>query len=76
MAYNCKLFRKEPLYMSVTFRYILSGQTVTFTQQVDIDSMKGHPEYERVDTPEVTPQEPPKKAGRPKKVETESAEVA
>ena len=63
--------------MSVTFRYIQTGQTVTFTQQVDIDSMKGHPEYEQVieDTPQVTPQEPPKKAGRPKKVEAATAEV-
>jgi len=41
--------------MSATFRYIQTGQTVTFTQQVDIDSMKGHPEYERVeDTPAST----------------------
>ena len=49
---------------------------MTFTNQVDIDSMKGHPEYERVDdTPEVTPQESPKKAGRPRKTETSTAEV-
>jgi len=61
--------------LSATFRYIQTGATVTFTQQVDIDSMKGHPEYERVeDTPQVTPQEPPKKAGRPKKTEV-TAEV-
>jgi hypothetical protein len=62
---------------SVTFKYLLTGKTVTFTQQVDIDSMKGHPEYERVieDTPQITPQEPPKKAGRPKKVEAAAAEV-
>jgi len=59
---------------SATFRYIQTGQTVTFTQQVDIDSMKGHPEYERV---EEVQQEPvavvapaaPKKAGRPSKAE-------
>lgn len=59
--------------MSVTFRYIQTGQTVTFTQQVDIDSMKGHPEYERVeeDTPEVTAAQPPKKMGRPPKVTAE-----
>ena len=60
--------------MSATFRYIQTGQTVTFTQQVDIDSMKGHPEYERV---EEAQQEPvvvaapalAKKAGRPSKAE-------
>ena len=61
--------------MSVTFRYIQTGQTVTFTQQVDIDSMKGHPEYERVeDNLEVVP-ETTKKAGRPRKTEA-TAEVA
>jgi len=61
--------------MSVTFRYIQTGQTVTFTQQVDIDSMKGHPEYERVeDNLEVVP-EPTKKAGRPRRTEA-TAEVA
>lgn len=61
---------------SVTFRYIQTGQTVTFTQQVDIDSMKGHPEYERVieeDTPIVTEAAPKavpaKKMGRPSKAE-------
>ena len=55
--------------LSATFRCLLSGQTVTFIHQVDIDSMKGHPDYERVveeDTPVVT--EEPKKPGRPKKV--------
>ena len=59
---------------SVTFRYLLTGKTVTFTQQVDIDSMKGHPEYERVieeetvvvqETPVI--EEAPKKQGRPSK---------
>jgi hypothetical protein len=34
--------------MTATFRCLLSGQTVTFIHQVDIDSMKGHPDYERV----------------------------
>ena len=55
---------------SVTFRYLLNGNTVTFTEQVDIDSMKGHPEYVLVeDTPSVIPETPsPKKAGRPPKV--------
>jgi hypothetical protein len=57
--------------MSVTFKYLLTGATVTFTHQVDIDSMKGHPEYERVeeDTPEVTPQVVTKKVGRPSKAD-------
>jgi hypothetical protein len=60
--------------MSATFRCLLSGQTVTFIHQVDIDSMKGHPDYERVFTeemPEPVVQEV-KKAGRPKKIETPS----
>ena len=58
--------------MSATFKCLLSGQTVTFIHQVDIDSMKGHPDYERVeDTPEVVVEEVPvKKVGRPKKTET------
>lgn len=57
--------------MSATFRCLISGQTVTFEHQVDIDSMKNHPDYERVeDTPEVVvTEETPKKPGRPKKVE-------
>ena len=63
--------------MPVTFRYIQTGATVTFTQQVDIDSMRGHPEYELVvDAPasEATPEVTPKKTmGRPKKI---TAEVA
>lgn len=64
--------------LSATFKYVLTGATVTFTNQVDIDSMKGHPEYERVDdTPEVAPQVTPevKKAGRTRKTETSTAEV-
>jgi len=32
-----------------TFRCLQSGNTVTFTHQVDIDSMKGHQGYVRVD---------------------------
>jgi len=57
--------------MTATFRCLISGQTVTFEHQVDIDSMQGHPDYERVEeaAPVVT-EEAPKKAGRPKKVET------
>ena len=64
---------------SVTFRYLLNGNTVTFTQQVDIDSMKGHPEYIQVDVDLDTPIEAPKKptAGRPAKSKVElTAEVA
>ena len=56
--------------MTATFRCLLSGQTVTFVHQVDIDSMQGHPDYERIeDTPVV--EEEPKKPGRPKKTEAE-----
>jgi hypothetical protein len=54
--------------MSATFKCLLSGNTVTFEHQVDIDSMKGHPDYELVvDEPVV--EEVKKTAGRPKKVE-------
>jgi hypothetical protein len=35
--------------MSVTFKCKTSGVTVTFVDQVDIDSMKGHPEYDVVE---------------------------
>lgn len=54
---------------SATFKCLTSGNTVTFTEQVDIDSMKGHPEYIRIDTetPKVEPVATPKKAGRPVK---------
>ena len=56
--------------MSATFKCLISGQTVTFIHQVDIDSMKGHPDYERVEEAPVVVEEAPKKAaGRPKKVE-------
>ena len=57
--------------MSATFRCLLSGQTVTFEHQVDIDSMKNHPDYERVEE-ESTQTETPvvaKKMGRPSKAE-------
>ena len=37
-----------------TFRCLQSGNTVTFTYQHDIDSMKGHQGYVRVDETEVT----------------------
>jgi hypothetical protein len=58
--------------MSATFRCLISGQTVTFEHQVDIDSMKGHPDYERVEetAPVVVEEAPKKTAGRPKKTET------
>lgn len=36
-----------------TFRCLQSGNTVTFTYQHDIDSMKGHQGYVRVDNTEV-----------------------
>jgi hypothetical protein len=61
-----------------TFRCLASGQTVTFTYQHDIDSMKGHQGYVRIDQEEevetyekpvvLAPPVPVKKAGRPKKV--------
>lgn len=61
-----------------TFKCLTSGQTVTFTQQHDIDSMKGHQGYVRVDLPEVTHYEeassvilapPAKRMGRPRKIQ-------
>lgn len=60
--------------MSVTFKCLLSGNTVTFEHQVDIDSMKGHPDYEIVveDTPAVVVEDTPvvaKKMGRPSKAD-------
>jgi len=63
--------------MTATFRCLLSGQTVTFIHQVDIDSMKGHPDYERVVEEDVVVAgvEEPKKLGRPKKTETTAEEV-
>ena len=61
-----------------TFRCLKSNNTVTFTQQVDIDSMRGHQGYVLVDEvgevvklePEhrSLPMSPPtKKLGRPRK---------
>ena len=63
--------------MTATFRCLLSGQTVTFIHQVDIDSMKGHPDYERVVEEDIVVAvvEEPKKLGRPKKTETTAEEV-
>ena len=61
---------------SATFRCLRSGHTVTFTQQVDIDSMKFHPDYELVvETAPVVAQEEPKKPSRPKKTVEPAAEV-
>jgi hypothetical protein len=61
-----------------TFRCIQSGQTVTFTYQHDIESMKGHSGYVRIDqeapseedSKQITlsPPTPIKRLGRPKKV--------
>ncbi len=53
-----------------TFRCLQSGTTVTFTQPVDIDSMRGHQGYVRVEEqvePEIKPL-PVKKMGRPRKL--------
>lgn len=61
-----------------TFKCLTSGQTVTFTFQHDIDSMKGHQGYVRIDVPEgqqeevpatVTLAPPAKRMGRPRKPE-------
>ena len=60
-----------------TFRCLQSGNTVSFTLQHDIDSMKGHQGYVRID--EVETEEavkplilkqpvPVKKMGRPRKL--------
>lgn len=64
--------------MSVTFKCLLSGNTVTFEHQVDIDSMKGHPDYEIVadEAPVVETKEVTKKTvGRPKKTDTSAPEA-
>jgi len=61
--------------MTATFRCLISGQTVTFEHQVDIDSMKGHPDYEPV-VEEATEEPAKKPVGRPsKKTETTTPEV-
>ncbi len=61
-----------------TYRCLQSGQTVTFVDHHDIDSMKGHQGYDRIDIQEevenndkplvLAPPTPIKKAGRPRKV--------
>lgn len=63
-----------------TFRCLQSGNTVTFTLQHDIDSMRGHGGYvrvdeeqpatqddQRVDTPFTAPQQSVRPRGRPRK---------
>jgi len=59
-----------------TFRCLQSGQTVTFVHQHDIDSMKGHAGYVRIDQEEkdlfekpliLSQPQPVKKMGRPRK---------
>ena len=59
-----------------TFRCLTCGQTVNFTYQHDIDSMKGHQGYVRIDEVQEETSEkqivfqPPvtvKKMGRPRK---------
>ena len=58
--------------MQATFKCLISGNTVTFEHQVDIDSMKSHPDYEQViETAPQVEEEAPKKAGRPRKTEAE-----
>jgi len=63
-----------------TFRCLQSNNTVTFTYQHDIDSMKGHAGYVRIDEPEEVTKESEirtdtaffiptmKRMGRPRKV--------
>jgi hypothetical protein len=58
------------LNTGVTFKCLISGQTVTFIHQVDIDSMKGHPDYEQVEDTPVA-EEAAKKTGRVKKTDTD-----
>ena len=59
-----------------TFQCLQSGNTVTFTYQHYIDTMKGHQGYVRIDEvkeetseKQIVLQPPVKKVGRPKKVE-------
>jgi hypothetical protein len=67
------------------FRCLASGNTVTFTLQHDIDSMRGHSGYVRVDeqgeqalvqeaSKELTmlPPTPVKRMGRPRKAVSEA----
>ena len=62
------------------FRCLQSGQMVTFNQPHDIDSMKGHAGYVRIDESEtlddndehlivMQPPEAQKRPGRPRKID-------
>lgn len=66
-----------------TYRCLASGNTVTFTQPHDIESMKGHTGYVRIDEPQApveetarvnlpftAPQPVARPRGRPRKVDT------
>jgi len=60
-----------------TYKCLQSGNTVSFTYQHDIDTMKGHQGYVRIDEvqqetsekPLILTQPKPKKMGRPRKTE-------
>lgn len=58
-----------------TFKCLQSGQTVTFTQPHDIESMRNHSGYVRIDDEPVENQEAEestivmRRAGRPRKAE-------
>jgi len=67
-----------------TFRCLASGNTVTFTLQHDIDSMRGHGGYVRVDEQGEQAQEvikelpltaPEKRMGRPRKAAPTEATI-
>jgi hypothetical protein len=62
------------------FRCLQSGQTVEFTQPHDVESMKGHAGYVRIDESEtlddndehlivMQPPEAQKRPGRPRKID-------
>jgi len=61
-----------------TFRCLASGNTVTFTYTHDIEAMKGHSGYVRIDEPEQKQEDdrplpmtaPVKRLGRPPKLKT------
>jgi len=61
-----------------TFRCVVSGTLITFTHQHDIDAMRGHEGYVRLDEPEEKVSEirkdtafaaPQKRPGRPRKIQ-------
>jgi hypothetical protein len=51
--------------MSVKFKCLASGNIFEFVNAHDIKTMRQHPEYEEIQA--VVVEEPPKKAGRPRK---------